>query len=366
MPAGRCIRLCAALLLSTGLVRVAMSKDVDLAKQRDEQKKVQQRIEEASRRATSTIDAMLFQRLSPRAEAKMLEEVADSLKGLSQDEIKAIIDHLEKAVSAPDPTSSNKEQVQAFEKHRLVVAQLRGILVKLDVIKNLDEAAARLDRAANDQLTINGETLSSITARKRPGFGNANEDLFDKQGALGAEVSAVFKQIDALYTFLNPQQKERVDAAEVKTRGTKLVSDMTLTTRTVQQVNYLEAGERQRRHVKELKDIAAALRAPPADKLTALKQARDKVEKAMEAQKKVNENTAKKPDAEEPRKNTTEAKREKANELALAQAKAELDTRDARKATDPVAPEIAKTLLPAENKQFEAEDKLRKADLEGA
>ena len=60
----------------------------------------------------------------------MLEEVADSLKGLSQDEIKAIIDHLEKSMQAPDPTTAKKEEQQAYEKHRLVVAQLRGILVR--------------------------------------------------------------------------------------------------------------------------------------------------------------------------------------------------------------------------------------------
>src|SRR2546423_5804129 len=106
---------------------------------------------------------MLFQRLSARLESKMLEEVADSLKGLSQDEIKAILDHLEKAVVAPDPTTANKEQLQAYEKHRSVVAQLRGILVKLDVIKTLDEAAARLDRAAGDQLAVNGDTLNNVS-----------------------------------------------------------------------------------------------------------------------------------------------------------------------------------------------------------
>src|SRR5262249_29494110 len=155
--------------------------------QRDDQKKVQQRIEDASRRTSSTLRAMLYQRLSPGAEQTMLREVADSLKGLSQDEIKAILDHLERAIQAPDPTSADKEQLKAYEKNRQVIAQLRGILVKLDVIKNLDEAAARLDRGANDQLTINAETLNNVAIRKdrRRGAGDAREDLSDKQNALG-------------------------------------------------------------------------------------------------------------------------------------------------------------------------------------
>ena len=276
MPAGRAIRICAALLLTTGLVRVAASADTDPAKQRDEQKKIKLRIEEASRRASSTIDAMFFQRLSPRLESKMLEEVADSLKGLSQDEIKAILDHLEKAVTAPDPTIANKEQLQAYEKHRAVVAQLRGILVKLDVIKNLDEAAARLDRASADQLAINGETLATQNIRKRPGFGDVHEDLMDKQSSLGSEVAAIFTQIDKLYPFLNPQQKERVDAAEVKVKGAKIVSEMAMTVRNLRDgknnsAMIERATELQRRHSKELKDLAAALRTPPGDKLTALR-----------------------------------------------------------------------------------------------
>src|SRR5437763_16977931 len=108
--------------------------------------------------------------------------------------------------------------------------------------------------------------------------------------------------------MLNAERKERVDAAEVKNRGTQIVSEMTLTIRNIRDgknnSNLMgTAAELQRKHTKQLKDLAASLRTPPADKLTALKQARDKVEKALEAQKKVNEETAKKPDSEEPRKN---------------------------------------------------------------
>ena len=68
-------------------------------------------------------DAMLFQRLSPSAEQKMIDEVADSLRGLSQDEIKTILDHLDRAVQAPDPTIAGREQREAYQKHRAVVAQ---------------------------------------------------------------------------------------------------------------------------------------------------------------------------------------------------------------------------------------------------
>ena len=369
MPAGRRSRFATAAVLSVAMVHVAVSKDLDPAKQRDEQKKVQARIEEASRRASSTIKAMLYQRLSAPAEQKMLGKLADSLKGLSQTEIKQIIDHLESAVQAPDPTRANGEQLKAYEKHRQVVAQLRGLLVELDVIKNLDEAAARFDRAADDQLAVNGETLLNVTRRggRNPrGVGDAREELADKQLALGAEVGQVFKEIDRLLPNLNAEQKDRVEKAQVKSRGTTLTSEMTFTTRAVQQASFDDAAERQRRHAKELKDLAAALRTPPADKLAALKIARDKVDAALKAQEKVNEETAKKPDPADEKKPTAEAKREKANELANAQTKAEFATRDARKATEQAAPEVAEAIKPAETNQWKAEDKLRNADTDGA
>ena len=66
MSAGRWTKLPLAALLLTLFVGIA-SKASDPAKQRDEQRTGQARVADASRRASSTIDAMLYQRLSPTA-----------------------------------------------------------------------------------------------------------------------------------------------------------------------------------------------------------------------------------------------------------------------------------------------------------
>ena len=83
MPAGRSSRYVAAALFIGMLVPLATSQDVDPAaqrtKQREEQKKIKARIDEASRRLGSTIDAMAYQRLSPNTERKMLEGVANDV-----------------------------------------------------------------------------------------------------------------------------------------------------------------------------------------------------------------------------------------------------------------------------------------------
>ena len=46
------------------------------------------------------------------------------------------------------------EEKEALAKQRQIITELRGMLVKLDVIKTLDDAAARLDAAADKQLVV--------------------------------------------------------------------------------------------------------------------------------------------------------------------------------------------------------------------
>src|SRR5262249_44627533 len=156
MPAGRRIRFPLAALLMVAMVQMTTSGDIDPAKQRDAQKVLQNKLDTMARRAGSTIDAMVYQRPSPSAEQKMLEEVADSLKGLSESQIRQVLEHLDAAIKAPDEATSTKEQREAYQKHRQIISQLRGMVIKLDVVENLDEAAARLDRAAARQLDLHG------------------------------------------------------------------------------------------------------------------------------------------------------------------------------------------------------------------
>ena len=65
MHTGRHCRYLAAALLVGTIVPLAISKDLDPVTQREEQKKIQAKIDEAARRAGSTLDAMRYQRLSP-------------------------------------------------------------------------------------------------------------------------------------------------------------------------------------------------------------------------------------------------------------------------------------------------------------
>src|SRR5207248_363786 len=152
-------------------------------------------------------------------------------------------------------------------------------------------------------------------------------------------------------------------------RGTRLVSEMNLTATNLRRGEFEDAGERQRRHAKELKDLAAALRTPPADRVAALKAAAEKVARAIDAQQKVNNDTKEKvtpEEADKARKSGFDPKVVKGNEVANQQTKAEFATRDARKAAEQAAPEVADLLKPAENNQWKSEDALRKGDTKAA
>jgi hypothetical protein len=348
------------------LVPLATSRGTDPVQQRDEQKKIKARVDEAARRAASTLDAMMFQRLAPNAEQKVLRDVAEGLRGLSETEIQAVLDHLEKAVMAPDPQTATAEQKAAYAKHLQIVQQLKGMLGRLDVIKSLEEAAERLERAAEKEIQLTAEAhTNSLRSRGV----DDREELATEQTDLRNEVANIFKGIQRLVEekLLTTEQLARVEKAEALARGTRLTAEMATTITAIRQGRFLDASERLRRHAKELKDLAAALRTPPGNRLEALKAAQAEVVKAIDAQMKANKDAAERTDPQDFKAPPgIDPKAARANELANQQAKAEFATRDARRAAERVAPEIAEKLKPAETQQWKAEDALRAKDIAAA
>ena len=260
MPVGRRSRYLAAALLVGTLVPLAASKDLDPAKQRDQQKKIQARIDEAARRAGSTIDAMIFQRLSPTAERKMLEEVAKGLRGLSDDQIKQVLDHLEAAAAAEAAKNMDKasaEEKAAFLKQREVIAGLRGMLVKLDVIKNLDEAAAppRSRRGQATRRECRDVDRDAPAAPARP----PRPDPRQPRGTCRRTIRSGWGSRRRLPADpgprrppLNSEQKDRVERANALSRGARLVSEMRLSVSQLRNGAYEAVSTDQRRHAKEL------------------------------------------------------------------------------------------------------------------
>ena len=370
----RCNRVWPGVLCLGCLTTLVLAQDPDPVQQREQQKRIQGRVAEVARRASSTLDAMTYQRLSPSLERKMLEEVARGLQELSQDQIQQVLQYLEAAVAAQqagNPQKVSESQQQAYAKQREIISQLRSMLIKLDLIRNLDEAAARLDAAAEKQLALNAETLATARLPRRGArrFGDDRLELANEQQDLRTEITALFKQIENLIPHLPPQQKDRLERAEFAVRSLRLLQEMQGTIALVREGQWELATDRQRRHAKELKDLAHALRTPPSDSVAALKTAQEKLQRAIDAQKKVQEQTqepANPEQIEQARRQGVDPNVMRGHELANAQAKAEFAARDARKAAEDAAPEVANLLKPVENQQWKAEDALRQGKLDEA
>ncbi len=356
------------------LTSLVLAQDPDPVQQREQQKRIQGRVAEVARRASSTLDAMTYQRLSPTLERKMLEEVARGLQELSQEQIQQVLQYLEAAVAAQqagNPQKVSESQQQAYAKQREIISQLRSMLIKLDLIRNLDEAAARLDAAAEKQLALNAETLATARLPRRDvrRFGDDRLELANEQQDLRTEINALFKQIENLIPHLSPQQKDRLERAEFAVRSLRLLQELQGTIALVREGQWELATDRQRRHAKELKDLAHALRTPPSDSVAALKTAQEKLQRAIDAQKKVQEQTqepANPEQIEQARRQGVDPNLMRGHELANAQARAEFAARDARKAAEDADPEVANLLKPVENQQWKAEDALRQGKLDEA
>lgn len=240
-------------LLQTTVGPHARAADPSPAALRDEHKLLAARVDSLAQRTSAARDAMAYQRLAPSAEYRMLRQVADTLRGLAETDLRKVQSHLDAAAKTTDAAVAATELRAAYDAHRRVVAQLRALAGQLDTIRGLEAAGARLARAAQHQLA-----LAAIENAE----GRARDRLTDEQTELRAEVATVMKQLGEVARFVPADQRARLDDAEVLARGAKLIVEMTKTQGLVGSGKWAEARARQREHAAELKALAGVLRGP--------------------------------------------------------------------------------------------------------
>ena len=380
------IRMLAASFLATGLmVSPLLAEEPKPADQIREEKETLANVEQTARRIGTSLRVMAYQKLEGGAEQKLLDDVASTLKGLSQDQIKAVLAHLEAAVKAPDEATATSEQKLAYQKHRQVVASLRGMLVKLDALKSLDQAAIRIARMAEDERTMREKSLRAENFKPvmtgRGGFNGGGyrkvtddrEEQADSQSDLRTDLTNLIQQLGTLKPSLNPEQKERLDKADAFGRAGRIMAEMELAAASLGRGEFVNAGEKQAMIAKDLQSLANAIRTQ-RDKLSELKEARDKLDAVIRDQQELTKETAEAPKAvQAERERFTRESRNKqdpakveAHKLADKQDKLEFDTRDVQKKIEKLAPEAASKLSPAESEMHKAQDVLRNQATEQA
>src|SRR5262249_49512726 len=140
----------------------------ELIQQQEKQRLIQAETERTVRQMEAMIRVMQFYKLDKEGEQKLLQEAATTLSGLSQNQMRQVIEQLEAAAKAPEGETQAKAKAEAYAKHREIVTQLKELLAKRDALTTLEQAAERLDKAAKAQRDIHIITNQVVRVQSDP------------------------------------------------------------------------------------------------------------------------------------------------------------------------------------------------------
>ena len=336
--------------------------------------------EKATKRLETLLNILSYYNLNDTEESKLVVEATTVLKSLRQQDMVAVIKHLETSAKAKSKTTSDDETKLAYVRHQKILEKLRELAMKQQAIRSLEIAAERMAKASKEEFSINATLtifygmLEDKNSKTKSMFPTIVTKLIDRQRDLNVDVSVILSQAADLESKLDDQRKDRLKeglriAKAENIRGTlSLVTDHLSKYGDNQESirNFKPASNYTEQNHFAMKKIADAWRAPK-NTLQTLKELQDKVGKMVRDQKEINEKMK-----EEDAPKTPEAKME----VAKKEADMANVTKDILKTTEPAVQsakpdlakaeaaleEAAKTLAAAEDKKAEvAQDKALKA-----
>lgn len=273
--------------------------DQDIAGTRDRQADVKSDTEQLARRVGTMLRVLDHYKLDQAAEAKLLDEAASTLRGLSRVQMADVLAKLDDAMKTADADAKEKNIDAAYTGHREALTKLKGLLGHYDSIRDLNTAIARLERLANEEVELSFrvadilqdslDTTNADVARRRRALRSdfpttrARREA-EEQGDYFKELAVVLRQFEALRPNLRPDETGRMDQALrvfVSKNMLQLVKDITNRIR--------PEGTPENRHkdwaqaidgiwsvAGQLQETAEILRTP-RDKLIVLREARTKL-----------------------------------------------------------------------------------------
>src|SRR4051794_35957668 len=146
---------CFAVILLTGVAPgVRGDAEEDLALQQERQKQIQAETDSMVRRLGTMLRVLEYYQVDKAGERKMLEEMTGVLTGLSKNQMNEVIRRLDAAARADDETKSSAEVQVAYDRPREILDSLKSLLSRHDAVRNLDQAADRLEKFAKNQLEL--------------------------------------------------------------------------------------------------------------------------------------------------------------------------------------------------------------------
>ncbi len=360
----------------------------ELIRQQEQQKHIQADTDRMVRQMQTTMRVLQYYKLDKTQEKDLLAESAKTLSKLSANQMKDVIASLDAAAKAPDEKTADAEKLKAYERHREILTEIKSMLAKRDAISSLEQAAERLEKASKIELDMHLTASQAVREMLDPsqpqfpdrgdrnrfggGFGRSGRGSLslsqvlnmhgDKQQDLRVDVERLFGQMHALTPGLPAEQKDRLKKVEKLAADIQVLDNMSTASTKLKPAGYpnlrtqayQEAVKQQWDLAGDLAYLARELRSPK-DKLAAMKEAKERLDRAVEAQKTITEKT------ETQKEDVT-----KKVELPAEQGRLQHETRDVGNMLREPAGDLSDRLQLAQNAMDAAKTELQAAKFDKA
>jgi len=322
--------------------------------------------EKATKRLETLLNILSYYQLNETEEAKLVTETSTVLKSLRQQDMTAVIKHLENAAKAKVKSDSTDETKLAYVRHQKILEKLRELALKQQAIRSLEVAAERMAKASKEEFSINSTLLvfygmlENKTGKNKSMFPTIVTKLIDRQRDLNVDVAVILSQAADLESKLDEPRKERLKQGMQIAKNENIRGTLSLATEHLGKYgdtadslrNFRPASDYTDKNYSVMKKIAESWRAPK-NPTTSLKELQDKVAKLARDQKEINE---KMKDENAPK--TPEAKME----VAKKEAEMANITKDLVKTPEPALQTAKPDLIVAEKALEDAAKALASAD----
>ncbi len=331
-----------------------------------QQKQTQAETIRMARRLEGMLRVLSYHQVDASIEQKIMDEAAGVLKGLSQKQMKEIFEQLESSAKSPSPVEADKHLDVAYGKHREVLDRFRQLMLQFESVRNLEHAAQKFDKLAKEQTDLRERVLLADQQRReseRIRRGMRPESPTHqamKQDDIARDTDALLHKLNDLRGDVPEELKPRVEKTINLAQERRLLETMRDAANHIKYRNAREAEDRQIQANFDLERLARTLRAP-VEKLAALQEARDRVQKLIKDQETLRQQAQTYQDQKKLKQNEGKPNQviQEALKMATRQMELLVQTRDTKDLVQPHAAQVAEKLTGVDATMQEAKDRLR-------
>lgn len=337
-----------------------------ISQQLMQQKLAQAEAKRTAQRLETILKVLSYHQLDSAAEQKIMKEAATSLQSLSQDQMEQILKQFENASKSKTLVEMDKQLDQAQDKHKVVLDQIRQLLSRFELVRNVEQAALRLDKLAHEQRLLR-ELVVSVEQQRKTGAAPRRQSRFDspqqhamRQDDLARETDVVMQKLREMKVDLPDELKPRLDKVFAIANERHMLESMREAANHLRFRNPREAEDRQMQAENDLARLARTLRTP-ADKLGVLQEARSRVEQLLQLQSQLRQETLaeKDPRQKDSKQNQFNEKELLAARQSARQQEVLIQTRDLKELVQDITKETAAVLDQSVQAMQQAKQSLR-------